>query len=579
MNWSLKKRPDADLEALIRSHGPLLGSTLWSRGFVASMADSIQTFLSPRLESLRSPVLMKNMSACVDRLLAAREHGECVCVYSDYDMDGISGLALLKSFLEASGFGNLRHFQPDRLAEGYGVHPAALEKLHAEGVHLVITVDTGTTALEAIRRAQSLGLDVMITDHHQQVGELPATPWIINPNQQGDESGLGYLSGAGVAFYLCMALRGRIRELGLFGNALAEPDLRQWLDLYCLGTIGDVVNLVDDNRTLVRAGLPQLARTRRPGLKLLLDAVLDPAARLNLSARDVAFSVVPKLNAASRMGEAHLSTELLTTSDESRARDIVERILELNALRSKIQSEIFEEAVAQATKLLEEVPHTRVLTLRGAWHEGVLGIVAAKIAELFFLPTIVLAETHEGKLRGSMRTRGAYDCVKILEGASTLLDRFGGHTAAAGMQFDADKWELFREALQKHVDSIYRADGVESETQYFDGELSPADAPSVDEVLKLKSMEPFGAGNPEPLFLMKRISLSDFELLTGTHIKMKRPMLPEMIGFSKAAEIGRLKELGTQHVDALLIPEINTFRNQSRVQLRIQHLRASEPTS
>jgi single-stranded-DNA-specific exonuclease len=554
----------------------LLGSLLWSRGFTPRDSEQIQSFLSPRLDSLKSPYTLKNMSEAIDRLLHAFRHGEEVCVYSDYDMDGISGLALLKSFLEACGFKKLRHYQPDRLSDGYGVHPSALEELHAQGVKLVVTVDTGTTAFEAISRAKTLGLDVIVTDHHQQLGELPDTPWLINPNQAGDTSGLGYLSGAGTAFYVCMALRSRLRDENLFTAAHPEPDLRQWLDVFCLGTIGDVVNLVGDNRALVRAGLPYLVRTQRPGLKRLLEAVLDPSALQNLSARDVAFSVVPKLNAASRMGEAHLSTELLLTRDETRAQELVERILDLNSLRSRTQAQVFDEAFAQATRILEEAPATRVMVVKGPWHEGVLGIVAAKIADLLLMPTIVLAETHDGRLRGSMRTRGAYDCVKVLEGASGILDRFGGHTAAAGMQLAADKYDALAATLQEHVERVYSLEAAPEETQFFDGELQIHEVPSVQDVMQMRAMEPFGAGNPEPLFLVKNIAASDFDLLKGTHIKMKRSMGPEMIGFSKAAELDKIKAAGKDKIDALLVPEINTFRNQARVQLRIQHLRASE---
>ena len=576
MIWSLKKRPGAELEALVQSHGSLLGALLWSRGFHPEKSAEIQGFLSPRLDTLKSPFTLKNMPEAVERLLRAFKNNEELCVYSDYDMDGISGLALLKSFLEACGYKKLRHFQPDRLAEGYGVHPAALETLHAEGVKLVITVDTGTTAFEAISRAKELGLDVIVTDHHQQLGDLPDTPWLINPNQRGDTSGLGYLSGAGTAFYLCMGLRSRMRDENLFSSAFPEPDLRQWLDVFCLGTIGDVVNLVDDNRALVRAGLPYLVNTKRPGLKRLIEAVLEPSAIPNLSARDVAFSIVPKLNAASRMGEAHLSTEVLLTRDENRAQELVERILDLNALRSRTQAQIFDEAFAQASRVMERAPSTRVMVVKGAWHEGVLGIVAAKIAEVFSMPSIVLAETHDGRLRGSMRTRGTYDCVKILEAASSVLDRFGGHTAAAGMQLAAEKWDLFRETLETHMATAYSPELLPPETQYFDGELKINQVPTVQDVMQLRSMEPFGAGNPEPLFLIKNISASDFELLKGTHIKMKRSMGLDMIGFSKAVDLDRLKTQGAESVDALLVPEINTFRNQARVQFRIQHLRASE---
>ncbi len=214
--------------------------------------------------------------------------------------------------------------------------------------------------------------------------------------------------------------------------------------------------------------------------------------------------------------------------------------------------------------------------VRGEWHEGVLGIVAAKLTEAFSLPCIVLSETDEGKLRGSMRTRGNFHCVKILEGAAEILERFGGHQAAAGMRLCSSRWEEFRSVLQTHVTALYdiQSESLE-EVLHFDGILDPAESPTVEEVLALRALEPCGAGNPEALFLLPRLPIENFDLLKGVHVKSRRGLGTDMIGFSLASELTRLKELGHTHVDALVIPEINTFRNQARVQYRIRKLRGA----
>lgn len=581
--WTLKRPLENNegaspkLQTLKQNYGELLGAALWSRGFEPEANDQIQEHLNPRLDKLDPPWQLKNIHEVIERLVQAHKAEQSICIYADYDMDGMSGMTLLKSFLEACGFKNILYYQPHRFDEGYGVHSSALREIHAKGAKIIITVDTGTTAHEAATTCRELGMDFIITDHHQQVGSLPETPFIINPNQTGDKSGLGYLSGSGVAFYVSMALRQRLREEGLFTKEHPEPDIRNWLDIFSLGTIGDVVDLVGSNRILIRTGITYLARTQRPGLKALLETVLDSDSLANLTARDVAFSVIPKLNAASRMGKAHLSTDLLMTSDPNVAVDLVHEIMQLNTLRSETQAAIFAEAKAQAESQLKAAPEKQILCLVGdTWHEGVLGIVAAKITETFSRPAIVLTQTEEGKLRGSMRSRMGAHCVQILELASKHLDRFGGHQAAAGMQLDIAKINDFQKSLEEAMTLLYSSGSALEEKTFFDAEISSQSSLNVREVQKMLSLEPFGAGNPEPLFLMRKVPSSAFELLKGVHIKVKRYLGTDMIGFQQASQLESIKASGAANVDLLVTPEINTFRNQVKVQLKIHHLREAQ---
>jgi single-stranded-DNA-specific exonuclease len=577
--WQLRRPTESSnpqLQCLKKNYGELLGAALWSRGFGPESQDRIQNYLNPRLEKLTPPWGLKNIHRVVERLILAFKNKETVCVYADYDMDGMSGMCLLKSFLEACGFEKVHYYQPHRFDEGYGVHPEALREIHQRGAQLIITVDTGITAFSAATTCRDLGIDLIITDHHQQVGELPQTPYIINPNQKGDTSGLGYLSGSGVAFYVCMALRQRMREEALFLPPHNEPDLREWLDIFSLGTIGDVVDLVESNRILIRSGVTYLARSKRPGLRALLENVLEADSIATLTARDVAYSVIPKLNAASRMGKAQLSTQLLLCERPEEAENLVHEILQLNTLRSATQAKIFEEARRQADAILSENPHKQILCLVGqSWHEGVLGIVAAKIVEHYARPAIVLTQTEKGKLRGSMRSRMGFHCVQILEKAATHLERFGGHQAAAGMQLESARLPKFCEELDQAMLELYADSQHSDEKTFFDAELSNASPLNLSEVQKMLSMEPFGAGNPEPVFLMRKVPQDAFEFFRDTHIKVKHYLGVDMIGFQQARSLEKIIASGAHSVDLLVTPEINTFRNQMKVQLRIQDLRES----
>jgi len=483
----------------------------------------------------------------------------------------MTGLAILVSYLRSLGHENVSFFQPDRLSEGYGVHAAAIRDLASRGARLIITVDTGIAAFEAAEAAKEVGVDLLITDHHQQTAEtLPDTPYVVNPNQRGDTSGLSYLAGAGMAFYLCVAARSQLRKAAFFGPSRPEPDLRELLDLLVLGTVADSVELRGDNRILVRAGLKKLAFTRRPGLRALVDKVCS--GETSLTAKDLAFSIAPKLNAASRMGQAHLSTELLLTQDPGRAQELVAQILKLNDQRSKVQAEIFESAQAQARTQIEG-SDPPVLVVRGEWHEGVLGVVAAKLVDAFKKPAIVLTELAHGEgpslLRGSMRTLPKVHCLKILEGAHDVLLRYGGHRMAAGLQMRAEHFVEFTERLWESGRAA-PADLFAAEPVAYDGDLTPR--LQVRDIVALSQMAPWGAGNPEPLLRVRGLDPSKRQILKEKHVKFRTAEGHGLIGFSKAAEVGRFLDEGASKLEALVVPEINRFRGIETVQLRIEHV-------
>ena len=450
-------------DTLTKRFGRILGQVAWARGY--DKAEDVEALLSPRLDTLKSPFLMKNMEAAAARVATAVQNKEPLCVYADYDIDGMSGLAVLVSFLKACGAENVTSFQPDRLTDGYGVHPEAIRSIAEQGTRVIITVDTGISAHAAALEAQKIGVELIVTDHHQQLGELPVGACVVNPNQQGDTSGLGYLSGAGVAFYLAIGVRSKLRDAGWFNSGRPQPDLRSWLDIFVLGTIADQVELVGDNRALVRAGLEQLKKSQRAGLAELRNRVF---AKVDTpSAQDVAFLLTPKLNAASRMGRAELSTELLLTENPERAEELTNEILNLNQKRSSVQAEIIDEALLQA-----EAEDNPITVVSGTWHEGVLGVVAAKLVEKLRKPAIVLAKLphEEGMLRGSMRTHVGISCVAALEACKELLVRFGGHEMAAGLQLHESNFEAFKALL--HTEGTRLSQMASAPDISFDGALS-----------------------------------------------------------------------------------------------------------
>lgn len=574
--WRPRRPDSAPLDFLLKE-GNLLGQWFWARGLEDT--DKRNLVLKGSLTELTSPFALKNMRESAQAVVeAVCDPGQTIAIYSDYDMDGMSGLAILKTFLETVMGKPVVGYHPNRLEEGYGVHPAALEDLKNQGVSLVITVDTGIGALHAAKKAKELGLTLVITDHHKQIlDELPDTPFIVNPNQKSDTSGLSYVSGAGIAFYLCLALRALLREQGYFlRRSISEPRMLEWLDLFVLGTIADVVDLVKDNRILVRAGLEQLAKSQRPGLRALMELAIRDFPNLEITAKDVAFSLTPKLNAASRMGQAALSAEILTTADDLRARELAEKIMELNSVRAKVQGEIFDVARQDAARQIAEFNPPVVITY-GDWHEGVLGVVAAKLVEEFRRTAIVLTQ-KDGMLRGSMRGCLPLSCVKLLDSVSDVLLSYGGHKQAAGLKLSKENLPGFMQRLWENAGLFYKENPMVDEI-LFDGFIEGYDKLNVDDVdLLHKVGNPWGQGNPEALFLLKMIPIEGIQPLKDLHVRCQFSGGISMIGFFKLKEFQDLKthQPNISHFDALLTPEINRFRGKKSVQLNLKHVRPSQ---
>ncbi|MES3039047.1 MAG: DHH family phosphoesterase, partial [Bdellovibrionota bacterium] len=388
-------------------------------------------FLNPRISDLRDPYLMTNMKKAIDRLCLAFERGEKVAVYGDFDLDGTSGLALLYQGLTSLGFKNVGRYQPKRLSEGYGLHYGGLKDLSEQGYSLVVTVDVGITAIKTCELAKDLPLEVIITDHHLPEETLPAAFAVVNPNQNDDTSGLGYLCGAGVGFYLLRALKRGFMERGWVEEA-NRCDLKEALEFFTIATLTDMVPLVEDNRALVKMGLQKLSQTNKPGLKQLLKE-LKMDQKL-LTGQDVAIRFAPKLNALSRMESEVLPIDLYLAATEQEAIRLVEVVHRTNSNRVKFQNDAFEEALLKAS---EQTEWPFIFIASPKFHRGVVGIVASKLCETFGKPSFVGSVDPDGlTVVGSARRpdESNLHLVELLHAAAEHFERSGGHAGAAGFE-------------------------------------------------------------------------------------------------------------------------------------------------
>ena len=457
---------------------------LLNRGI--SSAEAGKTFLYPDLAQLHSPFLMQDMERAVEIVLAALQRGKRIAVYGDYDVDGITATALLFSLLQLLG-GDVVFYLPDRLQEGYGLNNGALEFLHSRGVSLLITVDCGIVNLEEVEYANRLGLEVVVTDHHQPGEVLPAAGAVLNPWRRDCAYPFTALCGAGIAFKLGQALCSRVGR---------ETIIWDYLDLVALGTVADVVPLRAENRVLVVYGLQQMAKLLRPGLQAL--RTVAGAGNDKLTAKEIAFVIAPRLNAAGRMGDASRALNLLMEEKEEKALQIAWELQAENSRRQELELKIFKEACSLAAEgPPEKVGRSFLLLAEKDWHPGVLGIVASRMVERFNLPVILMA-LEEGVGQGSGRSCGDFDLAAALKKCSTLLLGFGGHRQAAGLTAAAECIPVLRGKLDNLAWNFYGEQGPVS-TLNLDARLEPEGiTPALAAALQL--LEPFGHGNPAPLF-------------------------------------------------------------------------------
>lgn len=471
---------------------PLLARLLLLRGCVDAQAG--RRYLSSSLRTdLPSPFAMAGMEAAVDRIVAALKGGERIAIWADYDVDGTTGAAVLVAFLRAIGAAPA-YYVPHRIDEGYGLNAEGLRRLRAQGVDLVVTVDCGISNAAEIEAAARLGLTVIVVDHHQPPDELPAAHAVIDPHRRDCPFPDKGLCAAGLAFYLVIGVRARLRSRGWFQPG-QEPDVRRYLDIVTLGTIADMVPLQGVNRTLIRRGLTELSTSARPGI-VALKRVASIAAG-PVSAGQVGFRLGPRINAAGRVDYGLKVVELLTTDSAEIAAKIAEELDAHNAERRAIEAAVLEEAMAQAASIFDNGPrHSLVLAGEG-WHPGVLGIVASRLVEKFHRPTVVIG-TSGGTGKGSARSIRGFHMVEGFRRCADYLVKFGGHEYAGGLSIAAERVGAFASAFETCCRQTLRQEDLLPFLE-MDAALNFAEI-GFPLARELEALKPFGVGNPEPVF-------------------------------------------------------------------------------
>ena len=539
----------------------LFEQILTARGLMTRAAR--QAFLQPDYMAVKhDPFLLPDMKKAVARLKQARQRGEKIVIYGDYDIDGLSATALLLDAFGKFGFKDVDAFIPNRFVEGYGMTMGAVDKVCDMGADLIVTVDTGSLCHAEIAYAASLGIDTVVTDHHNVAETPPPSVAAVNPKFPGHTYPFRDLCGAGVAFKLVQALQTELDGL---------PDgYEKWLlDLVALGTVCDIVTLADENRANVYWGLEVLKKQQRPGLKALMAvAGIEPG---QVNARYLGFGLGPRMNAAGRLETAQHALDMLVARDGLAALEASEKLEELNIKRRGIQDAIFEEACQQA----EELANDRVLVVSsGGWNHGVIGIVASKLVEKYKKPVFIIGERGE-EATGSARSFGDFSAADAVRAADDIIIKGGGHGAAAGVTLETEKIGDFRRRVNEFYDSLQLTNQERYLLPRADVEID--DFSEIDEelVANLAKMEPFGNGNPEPVLKIARASVLSMRRMgaDGQHVKLvlrdKNGKVLQMLAFNAPEEFFR--EPGDE-VAAWFQPTINEWQGVRTVEGRLLHI-------
>ena len=482
---------------------PVLAQILASRGFECH--ERAGAFLDPRLSKLHDPELLPGVSAAAGAIVKALGEGRRITIYGDYDVDGVTATSLLWHCLHLAG-GKVEYYIPHRLEEGYGLNCEALDKLHErDRSMLVVTVDCGISSVREADHARQIGLELIITDHHEFGSELPRATALVHPRLPGGDYPFGELCGAGVAFKLAWAICTRLGD-----GKKASPRMREYLlaavGLAAIGTVADVVPLVDENRVLVRFGLRSLCERSSPGLKALFN-VTELGERAVLDAEDVGFTIAPRINAAGRLGQARLAVELLTTASGERAAMLANYLEEQNKARQTVERRMLKQARELLAARPEWTADAALVLEHHEWHAGVIGIVASRVAELYQKPAVLIALSGPDQPgQGSARTFGGLDLHAGLSACAAELVTFGGHRAAAGLKIARERIDSFREAFCRYALENQELGASDLELR-IDAEVRLADL-TLRAVTELERLGPFGRGNPRPVLASTRVELA-----------------------------------------------------------------------
>ena len=554
------------LAGALRLH-PLAARVLAGRGHGDPAAAA--AFLEARLADLPDPFTMKGMRGAVERITRALTVGERIACYGDYDVDGVTSTVLLAGFLRGAG-GDVVTYTPHRLTEGYGLNTAAVERLAREGVKLLVALDCGIASVEEVRAATAAGVETVVVDHHTAPVELPQAVAILNPHQPGCGYPSKDLAAVGVTFALVMALRKTLREAGWFRPDRPEPNLKDALDLVALGTVADVVSLVGANRILVKWGLQELARTKRPGLAALkrVAGIPDGAP---VGAGQVGFRLAPRINAAGRLDDAGRGVKLLLTTDVREAAALAAELDRENQARQEIEQAILEEAIADATARVKAGVRGLVLH-RPGWHPGVVGIVASRIVERFHRPAILVGAL-DGVGKGSGRSIESFHLYDAIAACSEHLVRFGGHEHAAGVTILPDAVPAFREAFEAHAARTISDEELVPRCR-IDGWIAAGDV-GERAATDLAKLGPFGAGHPEPVWALRGPARRARTLgAEGRHLKLQLGGGVDAIGFGMGDRLGAC----AGELEAAFTIGFDEWDGVRRLQLKLKDLRALSTT-
>ena len=536
----------------------LLATILANRGITTE--ESIRLFLNPTRDDFHDPFLITDMEKAVERIITAINKKEKITIYGDYDVDGITSITVLKSFLRDRGI-EVDTYIPNRLDEGYGLNNSAIDKIKNKGCELMITVDCGISAIDEVNYANSLGIEVIVTDHHEAGNEIPKALAVIDNKRKDSTYSFRELAGVGVVFKLIQALSIKLN--------LKEEEYLKYLDIVCIGTISDIVPLVDENRVITKLGLMLVRQTRNIGLQ----AVLKSSGYSKIDSNTISFGVAPRLNACGRMGKADEALKLFLSKNVNEVIQLSKELNDFNRERQEKEKEIYENAIAQIEK--EHLDEKNTIILRGKnWHHGVIGIVSSKITEKYFKPSILLSFEEDGIGKGSGRSIPGFDLHEALMQCLDVIEKFGGHAMAVGITVREEHFDEFKEkfeniAISKHIEEILPIINIDAKIN-----LSDINKEMVE---SLKELEPFGEGNKMPIFAFKNLKIDSIRALSeGKHLRLTlkdNNTIVNAIGFN----LGQMAEeyrIGDK-VDVVGVLEINSFNGVENLQINIKDIMKS----
>lgn len=520
----------------------------------------INKFLYPKIEDLYDPFLMDDMGIAVDKILEIISNKQKITIYGDYDVDGITSVAILTKFLTELGADNT-YYLPSRLEEGYGLNVEAIDKIVKDGTKLLITVDCGVSAYDEVKYAISRGLDVIITDHHECPSILPDSAIaVVDPKKPNNKYPCNFLAGVGVTFKLIQAISLKLK--------LDRKRYLKYLDLVCLGTVADIVPLLDENRVIAKYGLELIKSTKNMGLK----ALINVAGYKQIDSTAISFGIAPRINACGRMGEAKLALKMLLTNDEEEANNIAEELNKINRDRQNIEKLIMEHAISIIEK--EKLYNDKIIVLgHDDWHHGIIGIVASKITELYYKPSILICfDGDEGK--GSGRSIEGFDLYQALSDCSDNLLKYGGHEMAIGLSLKKENFEEFKNSIVDYVNRNMSDNNIP--TIKVDSIIQLKDI-STSVINDLNLLQPYGESNSAPIFISKNVKVDKIRTLSNDkHLKLNIKdgnIVFDAIAFNMGNRKDSVKmESG---VDILHYLEVNSFNGSEFIQLNVKDIKKS----